>query len=684
MKHLIIIGLLLLGASLAKAQEVQNTSVEQQLENQAEADDAVTEDDNYLQQLQDYRKNPLNLNTAREVDLQVFRGLTELQIQNFLRYRRLLGKLVSIYELQAIPTWDLETINRIRPYITVSNAESLGTDLGKRFTGGTSTLLLRMQQVLEESKGYKTDTAGNSKYLGSPQRVFFRYRYQYKNLLQFGVVGDKDAGEQFGKGAQKNGFDFYSFHLFARNLGIVRRLAIGDFTVNMGQGLLTYQSLAFKKSVDVMNIKRQTEIFRPYNSAGEFNFHRGAAVTIGSDTWQFSAFVSKKKVDGNQTTQADTTTFQQEDFTSLQTFGYHRTKAENADRHNIDQTAYGANITYRGRNFSAGLNAIHYQFSKPLNRADEPYNYYVFQGKSLTGYSANYAYTLRNIHLFGEVASDDKGALAVVNGLIASVDQRVDVSLFYRHIAKDYRSQNANAFTESSQPINESGLYSGISLRPWPFIRIDAYADVYKFPWLRYRVNRPSEGADYLAQITWKPNKQVEVYSRFITGNKAINYSSTTTPYKQTENVPRTNWRTHISYKINAAITLKARAEAVWYDKGGLQPEKGFLVFADFYYKPMLSKLSLNARLQYFETDGYNSRLYAYENDVLYSFSIPQFSGKGYRTYFNLNYDITRRITTWFRIARTTYPGATTVGSSNDEINGDHRTDYRLQVQFSF
>jgi hypothetical protein len=149
---------------------------------------------------------------------------------------------------------------------------------------------------MERSRGFTPDSLGNTRYLGSRQRYFFRYKYVFKNQLQFGITGDKDAGEQFLKGAQRYGFDFYTMHLFARNLGIVKRLAIGDYTVNIGQGLLTYQSLAFRKSVDVLNIKRQTEVFRPYSSPGEFFFHRGAAVTLGVRNWYLSAFVNARRI----------------------------------------------------------------------------------------------------------------------------------------------------------------------------------------------------------------------------------------------------------------------------------------------------------------------------------------------------------------------------------------------------
>lgn len=239
------------------AQEIP-VSTEQQLENQTDADQGETEDDTYLQDLEQFRKNPLNLNTADAEELKELRIVTDLQIANLISYRNLFGKLIDIYELQAVPSWDLNTIRKLLPFITVGIPVSLAEEAGKRFRDGDHSLLLRVTQVLEKSDGFDKSTSG-TKYLGSPQRIFFRYRYTYKNLLQFGLVGDKDAGEQFLQGAQRKGFDFYSFHLFARKIGIIQSLALGDFSVNMGQGLIQWQGLAFKKSVDVMGVKRQSD-----------------------------------------------------------------------------------------------------------------------------------------------------------------------------------------------------------------------------------------------------------------------------------------------------------------------------------------------------------------------------------------------------------------------------------------
>jgi hypothetical protein len=665
-----------------KAQEVPNTTLEQQLENLSEATEEETEDDSYYQQLQELRKRPINLNTCSELDFQPFRFLTDLQIKNFFLYRDLLGKLLSIYELQAIPSWDVDAINRIKPFVSVGSAVGMVEDFGQRFNGGSHTLLFRVTQVLEQQQGYvsKNDTTPPA-YPGSPQRIFVRYKYVYKNLLQFGMLGDKDAGEQFFKGAQKYGFDFYSIHLFVRNIGRIRHLAIGDYSLNIGQGLLTYQSLAFRKSVDVMNIKRQTEFFRPYNSAGESNFQRGAAINLGFGKWSVAAFVSKTKVSAN----VNRDTLESEDFiSSILDNGLHRTSAEQENRRNVDQFTLGGRVSYRTGRFQSSANLVHYSLSKPLLRAPEPYNQFVFQGKKLTSGSVDYAYTWRNVHVFGEVAADQKWSFAQLHGLIASLNQRVDFSMLYRNMSKDYYTLYGNAFTECTSPINENGFYTGFSIKPFSFLRLDAYADVYKFPWVRYRVDRPSEGGDFLLQLTYKPNKQLEMYMRLRNETKAYNYSNTTQPYKETEDIPRQNWRTHISYRVSPAVTLRARAEVMRYDRGGKQSEQGFLLYTDVFYKPMMKPLSFNARLQYFETDGYNSRIYSYENDVLYSFTIPAFSGKGYRGYFNINYDITRNFSVWFRLARTLQPDAETMGSGNDMIQGNHRTDYRFQVIYSF
>lgn len=666
-------------ATFTFSQEIP-VSTEQQLENLTDADQAETEDDTYLQDLEHFRKNPLNLNIADAEELKQLRIITDLQIANLISYRNLLGKFIHIYELQAIPAWNIATIKKILPFIIITVPLKLKEEAGKRFSDGEHSLLLRLSQVLEKSKGFDPSSTG-SKYLGSPQRIFVRYRYTYKNLLQFGLVADKDAGEQFLKGAQKYGFDFYSFHLFARKLGAIESLAIGDFTVNIGQGLMKWQSLAFKKSVDVMGVKRQSSILRPYSSAGEFNFHRGAGITIRKGRIDATVFASVRKLSANYV--ADTVN--NEDFiSSFLTSGYHRTDNETADRNNLTQYTAGGNITYRRNRWHIGINGIYHHFSVPVQKRDEPYNLYAISGKYWSNFSIDYSYTYKNFHMFGEAAADKNFNTAFINGLLVSVDPRVDISFVQRTISAAYQAVNGNAFTENTFPTNETGFYTGISIRPTAVWKIDAYADIFVFPWLKYLVDAPGNGKDFLTQVTYTPNKQTELYTRFRAETKQANQPDNNTTANFLISTPRQSWRTQVNYKLSAALGLKYRVEFMWFDKKGENSERGFLTFFDFVYRPVLKPVSIVTRLQYFETDDYNSRIYAYENDVLYSYSIPAFYDKGFRYYINLNYDWGKKLSFWLRWAQTIFKNRNSVGSGLDEIPGNRRSELKFQVRYQF
>lgn len=686
MKRLIIISILFFISLHVRSQVEETTAntVEQQLENNTENnEDVETEDDGYLQQMQQFLKHPVDLNRADVNGLSELRILTPLQVQHLIVYRGLVGKLIDVYELQALPGWDLHTIRKLRPYITVSLLTDATGSLKSRLKKGEHTLLLRASQVLERSKGYLLDSStATNFYPGSPQKIMFRYKYNYRNLLQYGMLAEKDAGEQFFKGKQKTGFDFYSFHLFVRKTGIIQSLAIGDFTVNMGQGLVQWQSLAFKKSADVLNIKRESPVLRPYNSAAETNFHRGVGITIKKNAWQATAFISYKKIDANFV--ADTSGDQNAHVSSLQTSGYHRTKSEAADKGIQTQLVFGANLSYQYKRWQLGLNGIHYKFKLPLARSPNPYNRYALSGKNSGNYSFDYSYTFRNIHFFGELAFTSSTDMAFTGGLMASVSSVADLAVLYRNISRSYQSLYTSAFTENTYPANEKGLYAGVSIRPVADLRIDAYADLYKFPWLKYRVDAPSGGSDYRIQLTYSRGKRLEIYTRYHSGSKSINSNPANLTFSSVSQQAGKNWRTQVSYRISPDITLRNRTEMVWFDRAGPAPEEGFLIFFDILYRPVLKPFSGNLRLQYFETDGYSSRLYAYENDVLYGYSIPVFHEKGHRYYININYEPVKNVSVWLRWAQTVYTNKTFTGSGLDEIPANHKSEIKIQALYKF
>jgi hypothetical protein len=177
----------------------------------------------------------------------------------------------------------------------------------------------------------------------------------------------------------------------------------------------------------------------------------------------------------------------------------------------------------------------------------------------------------------------------------------------------------------------------------------------------------------------------VELYTRFRIENKAINISGLGLPTRPVYTQPRQNWRTQLSYNLSRELTLRSRVELLWFDQqNNDRKQQGFLTYLECRYKPFSKPYALNARVQYFETDGYESRLYAFENDVLYSFSIPQFVGKGLRYYINVNYDLSKKITIWCRWAQTVYANTSSIGSGLDRVEGNKRSEIKLQVMYNF
>ncbi|MCU7551054.1 helix-hairpin-helix domain-containing protein [Chitinophagaceae bacterium LB-8] len=677
MTRFFVLMVMVLAVQAIYAQELPS-GTQQQLENLAELTENETVDDILLQELESYKKRPLNLNEAEADELHVFPFLSALQIQNFLAYRKSLGGFIDIYELQSIPGWDISTIRKMQPFITIRKPVTFSASIKPRLKGGAHFLLLRSSRILENSDDY--DTSRSAHYLGNPNYLLLRYQYKYNNLLQYGFTAENDAGEQFFKGAQSKGFDFYSAHLFTRNVGIFKAIALGDFSVNLGQGLVQWQSISFMKGAEAASIKKQAPVLKHYTSAGEFYFNRGVGLTIQKWNTEATLFGSVRKLDANIVKDSISGS---EAVSSFISSGMHRSSSEIMDKASVEQHSIGGNLSWKVRSFHIGFNAVAHNFSSPVEKRDDPYNLFALKGSSAMNMSTDYSFTYRNFHFFGEAAADENFYKAILSGLLASLHSKVDLSVLHRHYEKDYVTVYGKAFSESTMPTNESGLYLGIRLRPTVNLTINAYSDVYKFAWLKYRVDAPSTGRDYMIQVTYQPNKQMELYTRYRNERKYINNTAAETELNEVIPKLRQQWRVHMSCVLASQLTWQNRMDVVWYDKGGNKEEEGFLFFTGLNYKP-LKKLSANGRILFFETSGFYSRIYAYENDVSYSFTTPFYNGNGLRYYVNLNYDVLKHLSVWLKIARTSYQNNLSIDASDSGTNAMAKTEIRLQAALQF
>ena len=76
---------------------------------------------NVIEQLNYFFDHPMNLNSASFDDLQELNLLTDIQINDLLLHRKMFGKLISIYELQSLKYWDLQSIQMVLPFVRVDD-----------------------------------------------------------------------------------------------------------------------------------------------------------------------------------------------------------------------------------------------------------------------------------------------------------------------------------------------------------------------------------------------------------------------------------------------------------------------------------------------------------------------------------------------------------------------------------
>ncbi len=669
-------------------QSIDEGRFQQRIETLIEESEEEIDFTELIEELEVLRLSPLNINNANASDLKRIFFLTDIQINNLILHRERFGDLISMLELQTIDGFDLETIELLAPYIVVeekvARRQIKFSDIIER---GNSQYFLRFQQLFNEQKGFSPATAEeleenpNSRYLGSPFKLYSRYRFTYYNNLSIGLTAEKDPGEEFFKGTQSNGFDYYSGHFYIKDIGRIKSLALGDFQVQFGQGLTLWSGLAFGKSSDGVNIKKNGLGLRPYTSVDENNFMRGGGVTLSLGQFEVSAFYSNKYRDAN-ILELDTVEQEALAITSLQQTGLHRTPGELLDKNAVNEIFMGSNLSWKKDGFQVGVTGYAMDLSADLDRRLSFYNQFDLNSSTNWNVGTDYSYIIRNFNLFGELATSQSGGWAVLNGLMMSLDPRLSLSILHRKFTTDYQSPLSVAFSENTRVNNENGFFIGLEARLSRRWTINAYADHFSFPWMRFRTYSPSRGFDYSIQLNYRPERRVEMYARYRIKNKPIN-SPDIVPIRYLDDQVRQNIRIHFSYAVSPSFTLKNRVE--WIDfQHGPKKQQGFLIYQDVAFRNFSSPWAITARYAIFNTDGFDSRIYAYENDVLYAFSFPFYSDKGHRVYFVARYRLNRNIDLQARLAQTVYTNRNEIGTGLDLSDGNSRTEIKAQMRIKF
>jgi hypothetical protein len=691
---------------LAQQPDTLGLRLQQQIADQLEQ---ITEsaDENYdftdlLEEYQFLSENPVNINSDEITILQQINLLNSFQIESLKKYISKYGNLLTLYELAAVDGFDTQTIEMIAPLVYVGEVKkSDPIKVSNIARWGKHQIITRVERTLEQQEGYRAiddaqlHASPNKRYLGDPNKVYARYTFNYRNKIRAGITMDKDAGEAFFRNQVNdslaklagdkltNGFDFYSVHLYASDLGPLKAVAIGDYHLSFGQGLTMWSGLSFGKSTDPNGVMKYGQGIRPNTSVNEIFFMRGAAASFGWKKLEFTAFYSNKNIDASV---ALPDTLEQEEIfvSSLQETGLHRTISELSKKGTVNQVVFGGRLGFKSKRFEMGTTMHETSLDANLSPRIYPYNQFRFSGKSLSNQGIDFRWVMPQLVFFGEASRSANGSLASIAGLVAQPTSFAYVTLAWRHYDKSYHNLFTNGFGESTGTNNESGFYAGISTGLSARWNMTAYADLFKFQWLRYQTDAPSYGQDYFLQLDHRISRKAGLYFRYRYKSKMTNDKSSwqridpVTPYnKQT-------FRFHINYAVSPSFQFKNRAEWILYNQTNQPQSHGFIIYHDVLFRPVSKPYELTFRYALFDSDSYDSRLYAYENDVLNAFSIPAFSGKGTRMYLLFRLKAHKSLDIWIRLAQTWYADRNAIGSGLSLIEGNRKTDAKIQLRYKF
>jgi len=703
---------LLHSVSLIAQSENEITELVQQIvESYADDTDEEFDIESLVQNLMAYYENPINLNEAEYTELNELILLSPQQIDALINHRKKAGDLLNIYEIQSIKYFDLNTIERLLPFVNVKGQiDDVNIPLRKLLSKGKHSILIRYKQNLEDRQGFL-----NEKYLGSPQKIYTRYQYQYGTNLSYGFTAEKDEGEPFGGEYNPLGFDFYSFHVYLKNYGPFKYLALGDYKLDFGQGLIISSSFSADKSDEVLSVMKNAYTVKQYSSAIEALYNRGLAASFELGNVELTAFVSYKPIDARLINPIEIDTLPDinpfPDFPDLPDFpdfpdlessfqftGIHQTESQFESKNTLKELYTGTHLSYSKTNFEIGFTGTINKFSGFLTTREQVYNSFLFRGDLLLNSSIDYRLLLNNFHFFGEWAISTDGdnsnanklGIAALNGVLVSIDPKISFSVVHRHYNKFYESRYERAFSEGTNANNETGLYIGTTIKPHTRWRVDAYADFYKHSWLRFLTDAPSQGFDYRALVSYKPSRKVKLFVRYKNEHKQRNLGENESRTDYLVKEERSTLRIDATYGLTKALRFKTRVERSAYQEGDRPKEDGFLAFQDINFKPIESPIAFNARFTLFDTDSYDTRIYVYENTPLYAYGRNFFYKTGYRYYLNIKYEPLRMLELWAKFERTKYLNTDNlvqfegISSGNQFIDDDKLTTVTLQARLKF
>ena len=628
--------------------------------------------ENELEELITRIQEPINLNMITRDQLEQFPFLSDFQIEHLLAYLYIHKQMHTVYELQLVEGMDRQTIQYLLPFVCVKaiNNEDIfqwKSLLKSALKYGKHEVLTRMDIPFYKRKGYEHT------YLGPSVYNSVKYGFRYRENLYVGLVAEKDAGEPLGALHNRKGYDYYSFYALLRDCGRLKTLAIGNYRLSFGQGLVVSTDYLMGKTVYASSFNSRSGGIKKHSSTDEYNYFRGAAATIAlSNQWNVSGFYSHRSLDG---------VVENNEITSIYKTGLHRSEKE-ADKKNLFTLQLtGGNVTYQQNRIKLGITGIYYLFNRSYEPELTGYSKYNIHGNRFYNLGVDYAYRWRRFSFQGETAKGKQG-LASLNRFQYSPIDGTQLMLIHRYYSYDYWALFAHSFGEGSTVQNEQGCYLGVETSPFRHWTFFASIDLFYFPWKRYRISKSSHGMDGLFQATFTPFDSLSMYLKYrykqkdrdITGSK----SNLTLPTFHHQ------LRYRLNYSFSEVLSTRTTLDYNHFHSQDGAASQGYQATQMISYRLPWIRLFAEIQGSYFCTDDYDSRVYVSEKSLLYTFYTPSFQGRGFRGAVHLRYELNNHWMFITKFGETVYQDRNEIGSGYDLIQGNKKADVQMQLRVKF
>ena len=628
--------------------------------------------ENELEELSNRLQEPVNLNSATREQLEQFPFLSDIQIEHLLAYIYIHGQMKTIYELQLVEEMDKQTIQYLLPFVCIKaiNNEpafrwkTMLKDAGRY---GKNEVLTRLDIPFYKRKGYEHT------YLGPSVYNSVKYTFRYRDQLYAGGVAEKDAGEPFAALHNSYGYDYYSFYLLLQNCGRLKSLAVGNYRLSFGQGLVMSTDYLMGKTIYASSFNNRSTGIKRHSSTDEYNYFRGVATTVAlTKRLSVSAFYSHRNMDGVVT---------DGEITSVYKTGLHRSRKEADKKNLLTSQLTGGNVSYQQNHIRLGITGVYYVFNRPYEPELTGYSKYNIHGNHFYNLGIDYAYRWRRFSFQGETAIGKQG-WASLNRLQYSPVQDIQFMLIHRFYSYDYWAMYAHSFGEGSTVQNEQGYYVGLETTPFSHWRFFVSFDLFSFPWKKYRINKPSRGTDGLIQATFTPRTNLSMYLKYRYKQKERDLTGS----KGTLTLPifHHQLRYRLNYSLNDVFSSRTTLDYNHFHSQDRAATKGYQVTQMISSQLPWTRLFADVQGSYFCTDDYDSRVYVSEKGLLYTFYTPSFQGRGFRCAVRLRYELNKHWLFITKFGETIYLNRNEIGSGNDLIYGNKKADIQMQLRIKF